>query len=305
MKILFTGATGVLGRRAIPQLVTAGHEVTAVVRKEGEWLGHPAVRPLSIDLFDASTVREAVRNHDAVIHYATSIPQGPEFTKRRAWSMNDRLRAEATRNLVEAGLAGGIELFIQQSVAFVYADGGDQWLDETSPVRPVWDVLDSALAAEAALDRFTASGGRGVVLRLGRLYGQGDISRGFVESVAARKVPIVGDGSNYVSYLHADDAATATLASVSAPAGVYNIADTEPITASEDLATVSGLLKAPAPRRVPYPLALAAVGGAARMLAVSHRVSSELFRRTTGWTPVHRSVAAGWPTIIDEFRKTA
>jgi 2-alkyl-3-oxoalkanoate reductase len=305
MRILFTGATGVLGRSAIPHLVAAGHEVTAVVRNESEWLGHSTVRPLSVDLFDATAVREALRNHDAVIHFATSIPRGSDFTKRKAWAMNDRLRSQATLNLVEGGQAGGIELFVQQSVAFVYADGGDRWLDETAPIQPVWEVLDSALVAEAAVDSFTASGGRGVVLRLGRLYGPGETSREFVESVSARKVPIVADGSNYVSYLNADDAGTATLAALDAPAGVYNVTDAEPVTASDDLFLLSGMLGAPDPRRIPYPVARAVVGGAARMLAVSHRISSERFQRATGWTPVHRSVRTGWPAAIDGLRKTA
>lgn len=298
MKILFTGATGVLGRVALPMLAADGHEVTAAIRPGSNRPAPAGTTVQHVDLFDPEAVRRAVAGHDAVIHYATAIPSGEVMAKREAWRLNDRLRSEATRLLVDAAIETGVETFIQESVSFLYADGGDRWLDEHSPVRTVWEVLDSAVHAEGHVARFTAAGGRGMALRMSRLYGPGDVSHGFLEAVGARSVPIVGGGDNFVSYLHVDDAGSATVAALrAAAAGVFNVSDHMPIRAGHDLRLVASLLGAPEPRRVPYPAARMA-GKAARMLSVSHRVSAARFRDVTGWTPVHSSVEDGWPAVV-------
>ena len=308
MKILFTGATGVLGRTAVPRLLGAGHEVTGAIRPgtDTEWLRTVGAVPVSVDLFDAGAVKDAVAGHDAVVHYATSIPSGSDFTKRRAWVANDRLRTDATKNLVNAALAADVEVFLQQSVSFVYADGGDRWLDEDATVSPVWDVLASALYAEREVVRFAAAGGRGIALRLGRLYGPGSASGGYLDGVAARAIPVVESGEAFVSHLHTEDAGTATVAALeSAPTGIFNVSDGNPVRARHDLALVAGLLGAATPRRIPYPVARLAVGHAARMLAVSHRVTANRFRHATGWRPVYSSIDEGWPQIIAERFATA
>lgn len=300
MKALFAGATGVIGREALPALLDAGVDVTAVVREGSDdgWIRDLGITTRVVDLFDPEAVTAAVRGHDAVFHFATSIPRGRDFTKRRSWIANDRLRAGATGLLVTSAREAGVNLFVQESVSFVYADGGDRWLDETAPVEPVWDVLDSALSAEKHVERFAAGGGTGVVLRLGRLYGPGRASSDFIASVAKRGVPIVGDGRNFVSHLHVADAGTAVAAALSAPSGVYNVNDGLPVTSAEELTRLADLLGAPEPRRLPYPLARAAVGRAARMLTVSQRISINRFRRITGWEPSHSSVYEGWREVV-------
>jgi nucleoside-diphosphate-sugar epimerase len=308
MKILFTGSTGVLGHTAVPRLVAAGHEVTGAVRPDtdAEWLRTVGVEPVSVDLFDAGAVREAAAGHDAIVHYATSIPSRADFAKRRAWVGNDRLRTDATKNLVDAALTAELAVFVQQSISFVYADGGDRWLDEDAEVAPVWDVLESALDAEREVARFTAGGGRGVALRMGRLYGPGSASAGYLDGVAARSIPIVGSGETFVSHLHSEDAGAATVAALeSAPAGVYNVSDGNPVRAAHDLALVAELLGAAAPRRVPVAAARLALGQAARMLAISQRVAVDRFRTATGWHPVYSSVEDGWRQVIAERFATA
>ena len=61
MKILLTGATGVIGRAAMPYLVAAGHDVTAVYRSDDDrsWLEEAGARPLAASLFDSEAVRRA------------------------------------------------------------------------------------------------------------------------------------------------------------------------------------------------------------------------------------------------------
>ena len=134
MRIFITGATGVIGRRAVPLLVAGGHRVTAVGRSPAkrDALRRAGAEAVEIDLFDADRVRHAVIGHDVVINLATHIP--PSATRmmmRWEWRENHRLRREASAILADAVLAAGVERFVQESFAPVYADAGAAWIDET------------------------------------------------------------------------------------------------------------------------------------------------------------------------------
>lgn len=302
MKILFTGATGVLGRAGVPALVDAGHDVTAVARSEtdGEWLEEVGARPMAVDLFDPTSVRNALSGIDTVVHHATAIPAQSRMTKRGSWELNDRLRDTATGILVDAAIAQGVSRFVQQSVTLVYGDGDAEWLDEASPVAPVWDVLDSALAAERHVDRFRESGGVGVVLRLSRLYGPGHASDEMFGSIEQRKMPIIGSGNNYVSSIHVDDATSALRAAMSAPAGTYNVTDDVPVTSAGYVSDLAEMLDAPTPRRIPASIARLIVGPATGLLTISQRVSNRLLSSTTGWKPEYPSAHDGFAAILAE-----
>jgi nucleoside-diphosphate-sugar epimerase len=299
-RILFTGATGVLGRAGVPLLVGAGHDVTGVSRSEtnAAWLERAGARPLSIDLFDPGSMANATVDIDTVVHFATAIPRQSAMPKRESWNTNDRLRDTSTGLLVDAAIAAGVRRFIQQSVTFAYADGEEEWLDEDSPLSPPWDVLDSALAAESHVTRFRQTGGVGVVLRLSRLYGPGPASSEYIESVANRKVPVVGRGRNYVSSIHVDDASAALLLALSAPGGTYNITDDEPVTSAEYVGVLAELLGAPRPRRIPGWLGKIVLGKVSGLLTTSQRVSNDRFAGATGWAPQFPSVREGWRHII-------
>lgn len=300
MKVFFTGATGVIGRQAVPRLLKAGHDVTGVARSdEGRgWLQREGARPIHVDLFDEGAVEAAVAGHDAVFHFATAIPSRAKMTKRRSWEMNDRLRSEATAILVDASLHYDVARFVQESITFLYADGGDRWLDETSAIEPSWDVLDSALAAERHVGRFSASGGTGISLRLSWLYGPGRTSAEHVDMVATRRFPIVGRGDNYVSHLHVADAGEAVVAAIEAPAGIYNVSEDDPVTAKQDGEALVEALGAKPLRQVPRWLAKAIAGPSADLLSLSQRVSNERFKSATGWTPRYRSVLEGWSDAV-------
>lgn len=193
MRVLITGGSGVLGRATIPLLPSSGHDVLAPRSDE-------------CDLFDADAIRRAVSGVDAVMHLATRIPPPKLRAAPDAWAENDRLRAEASRLLVDAALASGVQVYVQPTVAFIYP--GTDPVDESTRVQEVPKHLESALVAEAQAMRFAAAGRRGVVLRLGALYGP---TTGAVE-------PRPG----YDAHLHVDDAGAALLAALSAPSGVYN-----------------------------------------------------------------------------------
>src|ERR1700682_1313578 len=163
MLVFVAGATGVLGQPTVKGLIAAGHEVRGSARGEDQaaLLRSLGATPVTTDLFDAASVREAVAGCDAVVHLATKIPSLMRMRWKGAWKENDRLRRDATRNLVDAALAAKAQVFVQESITFLYANGGDNWLDENSPTALVWSPLESAIDAERETRRFGESGGGG------------------------------------------------------------------------------------------------------------------------------------------------
>lgn len=300
MKVFLTGATGVLGREIVPRLVVAGHDVTAVARSEDDasWLTSAGAKPIAVDLFDPEAITLAVEGQRAVYHFATAIPPFTKMKKSKAWAINDRLRREAASNLVDAAVAAGAEAFIQESITFAYADGSDHWLSEDARIDPVAPFVVSALEAERHVRRFTEAGGRGISLRLSRLYGPGNASGETITAVTKRMSPIIGAGGNYVSSLHVIDAGAAAVAALDAPAGAYNVSDDNPVTAAEYATSLAQALGAPPPRRIPRWLARIVTGEVYPMMTISHRVSNAAFKAVAGWQPEYRSVLEGWPEVV-------
>jgi nucleoside-diphosphate-sugar epimerase len=193
VRLLVTGGIGVLGRATIPLLLAQGHHVDAP-------------EPTQLDLFDPIAVTRAVDGTAAILHLATHIPAREQASDREAWQENDRLRAEASRLLVDAALAAETEAYVQPSVAFLYPAEG--FVDEETPLGEVPEHLRSALVAEEETVRFAAAGWRGVVLRLGLLDGPG----------TGNELP----DPRYGSTLHVADAGEALATALTLPSGVYN-----------------------------------------------------------------------------------
>lgn len=300
MKVLFTGATGVIGRAAVPRLVRAGHDVIGISRSdEGRrWLKSSGAEGMSVDLLDEEAVNTVMRDIDVVAHFATSIPSLVAMVKDGSWADNDALRDTATGILVDAALANGVERFVQESITFFYADGGSEWLDESAPIDLSFRPLASAVTAESHVERFRQGGGTGVCLRMARLYGPGNTSQEYIDAVRKRDIPVVGRGANYVSSLHVADAGSAVLTAMTAPDGTYNVGDDEPVRSSLYVDTLAEALGAPKPRRLPRTAVKLALGKSAGLLVTSQRVSNRKYRETTGWGPKHPTVTEGWRAVV-------
>ncbi|GAA3388741.1 NAD-dependent epimerase/dehydratase family protein [Cryptosporangium minutisporangium] len=147
--IVTTGSTGVIGRRAVRDLLAAGHHVTGVTRsaRGRERLQSLGARAIEADVFDEAPLRRAFDGADAVVNLLTHIPSADRMADPSAWEENDRVRTEASTAIARAASAARVPRLLQESIAFVYADGGDAWLDESAPV--VGDgVTTTALTAE-------------------------------------------------------------------------------------------------------------------------------------------------------------
>jgi nucleoside-diphosphate-sugar epimerase len=179
MRVFLAGATGAIGRRLVPLLLRAGHEITGTTRSadKATELERAGVSPAVFDVFDARAVMAAVKvaRPEVMIHQLTDLPH--EFDEAgivASYSRNARIRSEGTRNLLAAAQAAAAGRFIVQSIAFAYAPGG-----EPHPESDPLNLADPkrAVTVKGAADMeqqvLTAPGIDGIVLRYGLLYGPG------------------------------------------------------------------------------------------------------------------------------------
>jgi nucleoside-diphosphate-sugar epimerase len=250
MNIFVTGATGVVGRRAVPLLLQTGHRVTAAGRSPQRLSGlaRQGASTLTLDLFDREAVRRGIAGHDAIINLATHVPQpGIRVFFPGAWKETGRIREHGSALLVDEALANGTRLFVQESFAPTYPDSGDRWIPEEIPLQPA-NYNKSTVAAEASADRFTRGGGRGIVLRFAFFYGADDpFTRDLCSYVRRGWLPVFGQPHGFFSTISQDDAASAVVSVLNAAAGVYNVVDNVPLTRRQLGTALSEILDEPPP----------------------------------------------------------
>ena len=298
MRILVFGATGVVGRRAVPLMAAAGHDVTAVGRNTARRaaLERAGARVTEVDLFDHDAVGRAVQGHDAVVNIATHMPASTfRMMLPGAFRENDRIRKEGSAIVAEAAARAGVRRLIQESFAPVYADGGDRWLDESAPQRPV-RYNRTVLDAERSARSFGRSGGEWVVLRFAWFYGPDSFLPEMVKVARKGWAPIPGAEDAYWSSLSHDDAASALLASLAAPSGAYNVCDDEPLTRREVLDAITDAFGLARVKPMPS-WATPLMGSLGELMARSERMSNRKLRGT-GWAP-------RYPSAREGFRATA
>lgn len=268
MKTLIVGATGALGRPLVPLLAASGHEVLAASRSGRPGLvdGIPGTSTVRLDVLDRDAVHRVVEQHrpDAIVHVATAIPD-PIDPKRVGdqFALTNRLRTEGTANLVAAAEAVGVSRFVAEGLAYAYQPGdairkeeAPLWADPPRTYAPV-------VAALAELEERTR-GADGTVLRIGHLYGPGTAyapDGSLTAMVRARKLPLVGRGASWYSFVHVEDAASAILAAIDRPVtGTFNVVDDEPLRTREWLPWLAERLGARTPQRIPATVARLAIG---------------------------------------------
>ena len=315
MKVFVAGATGVLGRELVPQLVARGHEVVGMTRSASkqDLVRSLGARPVVADALDPDAVAQAVASAEpeVIVHELTALSGKMSMRDMRhperspMATMTNRLRTEATDHLLAAGRAVGARRFVAQSFgAFRWARTGGPVLTEADPLDPnppaaLRPVLVGILHLERAVT--TIEWGEGLVLRYGGFYGPGtSVSLAPDALMAApirkRRFPIVGDGGGVWSHIHIDDAAAATAVAVEhGAAGIYNIVDDEPAPVREWLPALASALDAKPPRRIPRWLGRLAAGEAATVMMTDARgASNEKAKRELGWQPRYPSWRQGF-----------
>ena len=309
MRVLVAGATGVVGRQLVPQLIAAGHQVSATTRSQEKAgsLRAAGAEPYVVDGLDGAAVGEVVgrAKPDAIVHEMTAIPADLSFRKfREAFATTNKLRTAGVDHLLAAAQAAGVQRFIAQSFA------GFPNMRAGGPVKTEEDALDpnppagmrEGFEALGYLERAVTSAPlAGIALRYGGLYGPG-ASDVIVRMVRRRQVPIIGSGAGVWSFLHVADAAAATVAAVSHGApGIYNVADDEPATVAEWLPVLARCTGARPPLHLPAWLGRLVAGEAAVTVMTQVRGSSNAkAKRELGWNPIWPSWREGFAHGLDQ-----
>jgi nucleoside-diphosphate-sugar epimerase len=290
VRVFVAGGSGALGRRLVPQLVARGHQVTATASGPGklgrlEQMGAEAV---VMDGLDEASVGEAVAaaKPDTIVHQMTAIAGKPDIKHMDRWfATTNRLRTEGTDNLLAAAEAAGVSHVVAQSFGSFNGIRTGGWVKtEEDPLDPMTGLAaQPQMAAISHLEDVVVRA-RGVALRYGGFYGPG-ASDDQIELVRKRQFPLVGGGTGYFSWVHLDDAASATVRAVEQQVqGVFGIVDDEPAPASEWLPYLAACAGAKKPMRVPVWLARLVAGDVAVVMMTEGRgFSNAKAKRELGW----------------------
>jgi len=299
VRVFVAGGTGVIGRRLVPQLVARGHQVTATTTSAAKLglLERLGAEGVVMDGLDAVSTGEAVAaaRPDAIVHQMTGLSQphaGKPNLRRpdRFFAPTNRLRSEGTDHLLAAAQATGVTNFVAQGVAIFNGIRAGGWVKtEEDPL----EVAEGTYAIDHLEDVVVKAGG--AVLRYGSLYGPG-ATDDQVKLVRKRLFPLVGGGTGYFSWVHLDDAASATVLAVEQRAtGVFNIVDDEPAPVSEWLPYLAECAGAKPPRRLPQWLARLLAGEmVVGMMTEGRGFSNAKAKRELGWQPRYPSWRQGF-----------
>ncbi len=307
MKVFVAGATGAVGKRLVPLLVSNGHEVVGMTRsaEKADAISAMGAEPAVADGLDAAAVRQVVERAEpeAIVHQMTALTGVTSFRNfDKEFAGANELRTKGTDNLLEAARAVGTKRFIAQSYGnWNYERTGSEPKTEEDPLDPTppRNQTRSLEAIRYVEDAVTgADHVEGVAHRYGNFYGPGTgfaTDGDIVELVRRRKLPVVGDGGGVWSFIHVDDVASATLASLERGRGIYNVSDDRPAPVAEWLPGLADAVGAKPPRHVPAWVGRLATGEVGLSMMTRIRgTSNAKAKRELGWAPKYPSWREGF-----------
>ncbi|MCZ2839363.1 NAD-dependent epimerase/dehydratase family protein [Modestobacter sp. VKM Ac-2985] len=322
MRVLVTGASGMLGRAMVQGLLDRGEEVTVLQRRPA---GLPC-REVRGDVADPAVVARAVAGQDAVVHLAAKV----DVTGR--WAEYARANIEGTRTVVDACRQAAVGRLVHVSSPSV-AHGGSALVgvgaQPADPARARGHYSRSKAVAEqlalAADDAALAV----LVVRPHLVWGPGDtqLVERIVERARAGRLPVIGSGAALIDTTYVDNAADALLAAVDACGPVHGealvVSNGEPRPVAEVLDRLCRAAGVPGPRRrVPFGAAWAAGGLVeafwtatqrrstppltrflAEQLATAHWFDQRRTREALHWTP-QVSLDEGFARLTQAYAAT-
>lgn len=274
MKILISGAHGLVGRSVLPALGAAGHDVLRLVRGQASSMGELSYDPSRIEPSKEFLRALDQARPDVVIHLAG------ENIARKRWSEEQKKRirhsrVNSTRVLVKAfkQIKEPPRRFIVASAVGIYGDGHEEVLTEESPagndflaeVCQEWEVS----AREAG-----AFGAQVIHLRFGViLSGQGGVLGLMLPSFEMGLGARLGSGEQWMSWISLTDVVHAVrwIVENEAMEGPVNMVAPHPVRNEAFAKVLAGLLGRPAFMRAPEFVLKAALGEMAAMLLSSQR----------------------------------
>jgi nucleoside-diphosphate-sugar epimerase len=314
MRIFLAGATGAIGRPLVSALIAAGHSVVGLTHAPAktEAIRRMGAEPVVADGLDAAAVRAAVMasSPEIIIHEMTDLTGASDLRHfNRTFAGSNRLRTVGTDHLLAAAREAGVRRFIAQSFCgWPYARNGvaiKTEADELDPDPPeeLRPTLEAIRYLEHAVTGSTQP--EGIVLRYGVFYGPdtGMLDHATIEQIRHRRVPLIGDGGGWWSFVHVDDAADATVRAVERgrPGSSYNIVDDEPAEVREWLPALAQMLDAKPPLHLPAWIGRLVAGEHMVSMMTQVRAGSNIkARRDLDWEPLRPSWREGFSVIAHQ-----
>ncbi len=256
MKVLITGATGLLGGHLIQELQQRGDQIRALVLpvENAEKLVAQGVEVVRGDVTDATTLAPAVKGIEIILHLAGMMGVDRPLADYRL------VNVTGTENLYRAAQVAGVRRFVHTSSHTVYGLGYGRFLTEEDELRPDPDPYSITKAEGDHLMRrlMLKSDVETVIIRPGTFFGPGD--RLHFGRIAQRmkngKGIIIGRGNNALPFCYVTDVAQGFLLAAShekAPGNVYNISNDHPLTQQEIFNAIADDVGGQRPiRHLPY-----------------------------------------------------
>ncbi len=293
MKVFLTGASGVMGRSSIDALHQAGHTVVGLARtpQSAAQISATGAEPCLGDIFDRDALVAGMRGCDAVANLATKVPVGTAALRPGSLKEVDRIRLVGSKVVADAANDAGVGRIVQQSLSFIYADTGDEWIDEHSPID-VTGATEPVIVAEDRMACFASSGGTAVSLRFGLVTGNDRNTAWLFHRARAGKAIGMGAEQSWMHVVHTDDVGTAVVHALTAPGGIYNVG-AEPVQRRDFVDTIA---RAAGKKQGHFlPSWIVRLGAdKLEILTRSQRVSSQRFSDRTGWHPSHPKLTPDW-----------
>ena len=297
MRVFLAGASGAIGRRLVPLLVSTGHQVVGTTTSPGkiDQLNRLGAEAVQLDLLDAVATKRAVYDAkpDVIVHQATALANLGKSSRNlgRAFAVTNQLRTIGTKNLLDAAWDVGVTRFVAQGFCAMGFARASQ-LDADAPAGLVAGRDAMRTLNDLVLER------DGVVLSYGGFYGPGtSLSRDGEQTAMVRRrlLPIIGTGDTIFQFLHIDDAATATLAALTRGVGHYDVVDDEPAALHEWVPAMAAIIGAKPPRHMPVWLAKLVAGDGAVLLTVEAPAASNArAKEDLSWKPSYASWREGF-----------
>ena len=206
MKVIVTGATGLVGRALIRSLLSDGHEVTRLVRGEAQGFRAPGTKAVHWEPDEGVVNAQELEGHDAAVHLAGEPIASGRWDDEKKRRIRES-RVNVTRLLAEtlAGLNEKPRVLVSASAIGFYGDRGDEALSEESASGE--DFLSEVCREwEKATLSASQAGIRVVHLRIGFvLSAEGG---GLPKMLTPFKLGVggrVGSGRQYISWITLDE----------------------------------------------------------------------------------------------------
>jgi len=256
MKVLITGATGLLGGHLIRELRERGEAIRALVLpvENTDRLVEQGVEVVRGDVTDASTLGSAVKEIELIFHLAGMMGVWRPLAEYHL------VNVTGSENLYKAAQKAGVRRFVHTSSHTVYGLGYGRFLTEKDALRPDPDPYSLTKAEGDRLMRrlMLSSQVETVILRPGTFFGPGDrlhFGR-MAQKVKDGKGLILGRGDNALPFCYVTDIVQGFLLAAyheNAPGNVYNITNDRPLTQVEMFNAIADAVGGVRPRlHLPY-----------------------------------------------------